>query len=114
MTLIEHTAPEARHYLFPDGSSQERVWSQYGHMNSISNNPRTGLPWQGGDYIFRGEQLGTVGDFPAGSRRNYHLHFEIRKEMFSATAFPCGRSEAYVQRRYVDPTDFINLNRSLD
>ncbi|HMQ01851.1 MAG TPA: M23 family metallopeptidase [Candidatus Doudnabacteria bacterium] len=93
------------------------VWSQYGHMASITNNPRTSNAWEEEDEIFRGEQIGTVGDFPNGSSSAYHLHFEIRKQYQVAQAFPYNTShdspwpESEVEEYYHHPSAFIAANR---
>lgn len=123
VVLIEHTAPQGASFVLPNGTSVSTVWSQYGHMASIALNPRTGRPWMDGEAVFRGEPIGVVGDYLAGSRQNFHLHFEIRIQFRPATAFvnntfadstdfqPWSRSET--DRYYVDPTAFVLLNRNV-
>ncbi|MCI0619769.1 M23 family metallopeptidase [Candidatus Wolfebacteria bacterium] len=83
--------------------------TQYGHLGEVSNNPHTGLPWQIGDEVHRGEQVGTVGN--SNGCLPYHLHFEVRKFDDLASVFPCKKSEIEVAADYTNPTDFINLNR---
>ncbi len=114
IVLVRHDAPTESSFVLPEGGTIDTVWSQYAHMYSISDNPRTGTIWQAGDVIYKGEQIGTVGDYPAGSGENYHLHFEIRKKNYRATIFPCNTYPddiEEIEKRYIAPTDFINLNR---
>jgi len=105
------------HIVMIEHADTTTVWSQYGHMASISDNPRTTDPWAEDDEIYRGEQIGTVGDFPAGSESAYHLHFEIRKIYQVAQAFPYNSSEddpwptSEVEEYYTDPSDFIHAHR---
>ncbi|MEX2622390.1 MAG: PQQ-binding-like beta-propeller repeat protein [Acidimicrobiia bacterium] len=81
-------------------------------MGSIATNPRTGNPWKPDDSVFRGEQIGSVGDYPYLSGNAFHLHFEIRKQrLHSAGSFPCSKPDAYVRARYTEPSAFIALNR---
>ena len=90
LMMIRHDAPSGMQFILPDGGKTSTVWSVYGHMSSISNNPHANRQWKVGDEVYRGEQIGQIGDYLAGSGQAYHLHFEIRKEEISATAFPCG------------------------
>lgn len=107
IVLVRHNG----NFTLPEGGSIATVWSQYGHLASISTNPRTGQIWKKGEKVFRGEQLGTVGDYPNGSGQAFHLHFEIRKKKFDAFAFPCGERKSTVEEKYTRPSAFIALNR---
>jgi murein DD-endopeptidase MepM/ murein hydrolase activator NlpD len=152
VVVIRHTAPDGFPFQIPDpddgnfkGETLEEVWSQYGHMSSIALNPaafdrKTGTQreWKPGDFIKRGQQIGTVGDFPAGTGLAYHLHFEIRrfgtdKKEFGEDAisaagpdanpyvFPCEKEDPqkkidarldWVKKHYIWPTKFVELNRA--
>jgi murein DD-endopeptidase MepM/ murein hydrolase activator NlpD len=82
----------------------------YAHLDSIGVNPRTGLLWQAGETILRGEEVGKLGGTP-----NYvpHLHFEVRKNTnLESDKYPCGEGEDWVKERYTHPLNFIALNRS--
>lgn len=121
LMLIEHRAPLGAQFRLPDGGSAGTVWSQYGHMSSIGTNPRTGRVWTECDVVSGGEQIGTVGDFRAGSGKNFHLHFEVRTQFRSADAFvyndhkdASGINQPWpataVQQYYVKPSEFVLLN----
>lgn len=150
--VIRHTAPAEFPFQIPDpddgtfkGRTLEEVWSQYGHMNSIALNPaafdpttQTQRKWKPGDFIKRGQQIGTVGDFPAGAGSAYHLHFEIRpvgtdkkefgKDVIRAVGqdanpyvFKCTQNvpqektdarKDWVKKHYIWPTKFVELNRA--
>jgi murein DD-endopeptidase MepM/ murein hydrolase activator NlpD len=58
LILVEHQAPPGVRFRLPNGNLVSVVWSQYGHMASIANNPRTNRPWKMDDIVFRGEQIG--------------------------------------------------------
>lgn len=107
LILIRHDGS----FTLPDGKNISSVWSQYAHLATISNNPATGLPWKADDSVDRGDQLGTVGDFPAGSGGNFHLHLEIRKQPFSSFYLRCELKKENLEPLYVKPSAFINLNR---
>jgi murein DD-endopeptidase MepM/ murein hydrolase activator NlpD len=113
LIIIRHDAPTGKAYVLPDGGSTTVVRSLYAHMSSISTNPATGAKWAVGDSVSRGSQIGTVGDYPSGSGKAYHLHFEIRKARLSPTFFPCGKTKAWIRTRYLNPKRFINMNRHL-
>ena len=150
VVVIRHTAPDGLPFRIPDpddgafkGGTLEEVWSQYGHMNGIAPNPaafdpktQTQREWKPSDFIKRGQQIGTVGDYPAGSLRAYHLHFEIRrfgtdKKEFGNDAISAAGSDAnpytfgcsqrvtqkqsdarvdWIKKHYVYPTSFVELN----
>lgn len=70
----------------------------FGHLNAMLV--------RSGDFVRRGEQIGTVGT--AHGRYEAHLHFEIRKNLAIGTnraAFPCDLS------CYYDPSSFITAHR---
>ncbi len=90
--LIEHT--------LPDGS---KVWSQYGHLENRLV--------QTGAVVAKGDQIGRVGK--GDGTLSAHLHFEIRKVLLAASAFPCGQPQQYVLDRYYDPIAYINSHRSV-
>lgn len=108
IVLVRHDGT----FMLPSGGSTNRVWSQYAHLGTISLNPRTNQLWAPSDQIFRGEQLGTVGDDPNGSGLAFHLHFEIRLANLPAFEFPCRQPIDYVKKHYATPTSFIEANRS--
>ena len=90
--LIEH--------ILPDGS---KVWSQYGHLENRLV--------QTGAIVAKGDQIGRVGK--GDGSLSAHLHFEIRRVLMAASAFPCGQSQTYVTDRYYDPIAFLNSHRSV-
>ena len=121
VVLIEHRAPPGGSFALPNGSAVSVVWSQYGHMASLSVNPRTNQPWAECDVVEGGEQIGKVGDYPAGSGTNYHLHFEVRVQYRPASAFvlntfldasrtPQPWPPSEIQKFYVAPSAFVLLN----
>lgn len=108
--LVRHDGP----YQLPDGSSITTVWSQYGHLATVSNNPKTRIPWKNGNRVLRGDHLGTVGDYPHLSEKSYHLHFEIRRtgsDKVKPRFFPCRFDAEQVEQLYLNPSDFIAANR---
>ena len=112
LVLIQHDVRQEIKFSLPGGGSTSTVWSLYEHMATISNNPRTGQKWKKGNIIYRGEQVGTIGDAPTDSNTNYHLHFEIRQTDLTATSFDCKLYKpTYVDNNYLNPTAFIKLNR---
>jgi hypothetical protein len=121
VVLIEHRAPVGSQFTLPDGTTIATVWSQYGHMASITNNPRTMNSWAECDIVEGAEQIGTVGDYPNGSDKAYHLHFEVRTQYRNASAFvlnvrrdPDGTPQPWpidtVRQFYASPSEFVLLN----
>lgn len=91
--LIEH--------ILPDGS---KVWSQYAHLqNRLAST---------GKEVSKGEQIGTIGK-GAGDIYWAHLHFEIRTQYRSASAWVTGWSQNDILQYYVDPSNFINAHRQI-
>lgn len=112
-------------FRLPNGTTVSTVWSRYGHLAEITSNPKSNSKWTKGDRVARGQQIGKVGDYPHGSGRAFHLHFEMRTIEFdlippfqeSESAedpdeFPCRKAKSWVETRWVDPTEFIELNRA--
>ena len=99
-------------FMLPSGGSISTVWSQYAHLANIGINPRTNQQWKNTDIVYKGEQIGAVGDYPQGSDKAYHLHFEIRKESVAAYSFPCKKSKEQVKAVYIEPSLFIQNNRA--
>jgi len=91
--LIEH--------VLPDGS---KVWSQSAHL-------RDRLVGSGKE-VSKGEQIGTIGK-GAGDIYWAHLHFEIRIQYRSASAWVTGWSQDWILQYYTDPTDYINNHRQI-
>src|SRR5262249_30218072 len=58
-----------RHFL-PNGAYGGFVTSLYGHLGNVSVHE--------GDIVHRGQEIGTIGDFPPIGSVGDHLHFEIR------------------------------------
>lgn len=90
--LIKHEAPNGVIY-----------WSQYAHLSEILIKEN--------DVVARGLQIGTMGD--ANGRWASHLHFEIRNKNLSAQNWTGGWSIEKVKENYLEPTVFINSNRSI-
>ena len=71
--------------------------------------------------IRRGMRIGFMGDFPHGSGKRYHLHFEIRKvNLWQGSAYIsagkreygiCRKPAEWIAERFVAPSEFIKLNR---
>ena len=104
--LIHHSG----NFLLPNGEIINEVWTQYGHLASISNKSNSDQKWKLGDIVKRGEEIGTVGDFYGA----YHLHFEVRSihpERQAPQNFVCGFSKKQTEDFYLPPSEFINLNR---
>lgn len=101
LVLIEHQAPSGRKFNLPDGTQVDVVWSQYGHLANIDPGIQEDEP------VRRGQQIGTIGDYPHGSGENYHLHFELRTQELD----PGGPGYSYDTSGWTDPSDFIDLNR---
>jgi hypothetical protein len=83
-------------HQMPNG---DNVWSQYAHLRERSV--------AAGDYVARGQRLGTIGkgqgNYPA------HLHFEIRRRQLEPDTW--GLSRAQVLACYAHPTEFIKTHR---
>jgi murein DD-endopeptidase MepM/ murein hydrolase activator NlpD len=88
IVLVQHQMP-----------SGDEVWSQYAHLRE------RGVAV--GDYVSRGQRLGTLGkghgNYPA------HLHFEIRRRQLEPDTW--GLSRAQVLAWYAHPTEFIKTHR---
>lgn len=87
----------------------ERVWSQYAHLTSIN----AAYLNKSNIVVNRGVELGRIGDFPMGSKKNYHLHFEIRKKYREAKDFVMNWSKEKVEEYYYNPSEFIKSHRPL-
>lgn len=96
VVLIEHKLDSGDYY-----------WSQYGHLKKIAPSVFGNV----GKIVERGQVIGSVGDYPAGSGKAFHLHFEIRKKYRSATSFVANWSKEKVLEYYVEPTAFIKAHR---
>ncbi len=83
----------------------QKVWSLYSHLESYAVDV--------GDLVYRGQQIGTIGD--TGASGAYHLHFSVRAGNFSETQITgvkwwpgiCGNRQAYINLGYVDPSGYI-------
>jgi hypothetical protein len=88
IVLVQHQMPNG-----------DKVWSQYAHLRER----RVAV----GDYVARGQHLGTLGkghgNYPA------HLHFEIRRRQLEPDTW--GLSRAQVLACYAHPTEFIKTHR---
>jgi len=115
LVLIEHKPLPGQKFVLPDSTELTAVWSQYGHLASIDPNVQENQP------VRRGQQIGTVGDYPHGSGGAYHLHFEVRIQYRDPWAFVHNTwsdetdyqpwPESRVKEYYTDPSDFINQYR---
>jgi hypothetical protein len=108
VVLIRHDG----NFVLPEGGRIQTVWSQYGHLASLTKNPRTNMLWRKGEKVLRGEQIGNVGDYLHGSGKAFHLHFEIRKKFLAAGAFSCNLKKDEVESLYTSPSAFVKLNRA--
>jgi len=124
IVVIEHAAPTGTQFRLPGSTNGVSVvWSQFGHMASVGINPTTNRRWAQGERIRRGEQIGTVGDYPNGSGESFHLHWEIRTQDRGASDFVHNTrrdsndfqpwSRAMVMQFYVEPSAFVGLNRTI-
>jgi len=117
VVVLEHSAPKRFPFNLPGKKSTDKVWSAYYHMSGIDaqnigpNN-----------VVKRGARIGFMGDFPSGSKKSVHLHFEIRKvNPWKGSAYIslgkkeysiCNKPEEWINEHFVCPSDFIKLNRS--
>lgn len=116
LVVLEHTPPPGIRFKLPDGTRAEKIWSAYYHMSGIDEK-NIALH----RVIRRGKRIGFMGDFPHGSGKRYHLHFEIRKvNLWQGSAYiSAGRREYGICRKpaewiaecFVAPSEFIKLNR---
>lgn len=107
VVLVEHQAPPGSFFILPTGEKISTLWSQYGHLAKLEKGIENGRE------IKKGDILGYVGDYPAGSGTNYHLHFEIRIKFRKASEFVLNWPKEKVLEYYCEPTSFILANRQL-
>ena len=117
VVILEHAAPPGIRFKLPGGKTAEKVWSAYYHMSGIDPQ-NVGL----NRVVKRGQRIGYMGDFPHGSGKAIHLHFEIRKvNLWKGSAYIsagrkehsiCKKPEEWITDHFVCPSDFIKLNRS--
>jgi len=100
--LIRHPAPSGVYFTLPDGGTTSIVWTNYIHLDSR-------IVGIGG--VSKGQQVGTIGT--GNDCFSAHLHWEVRKADISANYDPTNKPKSEITARYVDPTDFVNRNRSL-
>lgn len=79
MTLAQGGFLLIRHPL-PDGTSR---YILYEHIQSIETNPRTGLKFKAPDPIYIGDTIARLGDGNGSYPNAAHLHFEMRRSLFS-------------------------------
>ena len=116
LVVLEHTPPPGIRFKLPDGTRAEKVWSAYYHMSGIDEK---NIAFH--RVIRRGMRIGFMGDFPHGSGKRYHLHFEIRKvNLWQGSAYIsagkreygiCRKPAEWIAERFVAPSEFIKLNR---
>lgn len=88
----------------PSGEKISQVVSLYGHLDKDRIND-----WvQVGSKVRRGDQIGIIGVTPVNST-GPHLHFEIRSS--AALGIDSGYSTLPTKLYWMDPSDFIDLNR---
>jgi hypothetical protein len=76
----------------------EFFWSQYAHLSPA------GIQCEVGDYVYRGEKIGEIGDYP--DSLGDHLHFEMRRNNISVGNWPAGISRDQIENMgYLNPTD---------
>jgi hypothetical protein len=68
-----------RHPL-PDGTPR---YILYEHIQSIETNPRTGAKFKTGDPVYIGDTIARLGDGNGAYPDAAHLHFEMRRSLFS-------------------------------
>lgn len=100
VVIILHTAA---HLNVPGGGVVAQVKSLYGHLDPSSINTWVAV----GANVVRGQQIGVIGPTPTGST-GPHLHFEIRTNV----AIALGLGYSGDATGWVDPSDFIDANRS--
>jgi murein DD-endopeptidase MepM/ murein hydrolase activator NlpD len=104
LVLIRHDS-WGTPFRLPEGGTCATVWSQYGHLASVSEGIEKGA------IVARRQQIGTIGDYPAGSGSNFHLHFEIRRTDREINAFVMNQPESFVKANYIEPRAFVDANR---
>jgi murein DD-endopeptidase MepM/ murein hydrolase activator NlpD len=117
LVVLEHTAPPGIQFKLPGGRAAEKVWSACYHLSGIDPK-NVGL----NRIVKRGARIGFMGDFPHGSGKAIHLHFEIRKvNLWNGSAYIsagkkevsiCNKPQEWITEHFVCPSDFIRLNRS--
>lgn len=112
LVVIEHAAPPDAKFKLTDGGEIDKVWSAYYHMSKIDES-NVAL----NKVVKRGTRIGFMGDFPHGSEKRYHLHFEVRKKnLWNGSAYNykknsvCGKPMEWVADKFVCPNKFIRLN----
>lgn len=113
LVIIEHVAPPGAKFKLPDGGEIDKVWSAYYHMSKIDES-NVAL----NKVVKKGARIGFMGDFPHGTGKRYHLHFEIRKKnLWNGSAYTykkntvCQKPKEWVADKFVCPNKFIRLNR---
>jgi len=104
--MIQHNLPQ--------GSSYEYVVSFYAHLGDDRQVSQD-------DTVERGQLIGTVGDRTENGNWSPHLHLELRTDQFpyGDTYLGCGYTDsvncnyAYGIVGWLDPSNFIDLNRNL-
>jgi Ca2+-binding RTX toxin-like protein len=91
--------------ILPSGDYGGSVTTLYGHLGDLSVNV--------GDIVYKGETVGTIGDYPPVGSIGDHLHLEIRAGTNPDALLPgFGYSPTPQPAGWLDPSDFINANRS--
>lgn len=131
VVLIEHEAQPGSNYILTDengstGSTVSKVYSLYAHLDSIE--PEIIYEYEIKEIGKEIGKVGTTGSVPS------HLHFEIRHKTFNpitcvdedSSSWNQSTWEAFAQKAwcekansissvknyFVDPSNFINFNRS--
>lgn len=80
------------------------VWTRYAHLGSVAVHR--------GQIVQRGDQIGTIGDYPPEGKPNDHLHFDVSRKDLGATPgdWP-GMDIERLKRDYIDPKEWINTHR---
>jgi hypothetical protein len=92
------------HYI--DGASDtnyETITSQYGHLSVIDV--------AAGDWVYRGDKIGEIGDADGYYKGSAHLHFELRWDETMA-GNDGGYSCTSTTTGTIDPSDFIDDHRT--
>ena len=101
VVIVRHVAPPGGAFERPDGGTVGEVFSLYAHLDEILV--------QDGDAIAIGDLVGTVGT--ARGRYAAHLHLEIGADPQASFPGPGYSSSSFGR---VDPTDFLDLNRTVE
>jgi murein DD-endopeptidase MepM/ murein hydrolase activator NlpD len=106
LIVIQHVAPQGKTFLLPSGETATEVWTAYGHLDPVRVEEWVDTGQRRS--VVRNQQIGVIGPPPQGSS-GPHLHFEVRTKNPTGIAGPGYSLDV---SGWVDPSEFIELNRN--